>query len=65
MADKPVIHYIRMWSSDPTDESPVCGADKYAPEVWGNRTQFVRHVTCEECLKRIGQQARSNERPTK
>jgi hypothetical protein len=43
------IHFIRRWSGNVADESPICGADKWDPAVWGNRTQYPRHVTCERC----------------
>lgn len=44
------IHEISAWSSDPVDESPICGADKNDPEVWGHRTVYTNHVTCDKCL---------------
>lgn len=48
------IHYIKWWSGDLADESPVCGANRMDSTVWGYRTQYVRHVTCEECKRLIG-----------
>lgn len=44
------IHYIRAWSGEVRDESPVCGADKNAPDVWGNRTAYPKYVTCDGCV---------------
>jgi len=45
-----VIHLIRAWSGRPEDESPLCGADKWAPDVWGNRTIYRGINTCPACL---------------
>lgn len=43
------IHLIKAWSGDPKDETPLCGADKWAPAVWSDRTIYAHRVTCEEC----------------
>jgi len=45
------IHLITHWSAVPSDETPLCGADKDAPTVWNRRTIYVDAVTCQECLK--------------
>ena len=44
-------HLIRGWTSDPSDESPLCGADRYAHDVAGARTVFPEHTTCVACLR--------------
>lgn len=43
------IHLIAAWSGDEQDESPICGADKNAVDVWGHRTAAIDAVTCEAC----------------
>ena len=44
------IHEVSAWSGKVEDESPICGADKNAPSVWGYRTVSTGAVTCAECL---------------
>lgn len=46
----PIVHGIKAWSGKPEDESPMCGADKNAADVWGHRTVFADFVTCSDCL---------------
>lgn len=48
---KSVIHQIRAWSNVIADETPLCGADKPASDVWMNRTVVAAIVTCEACKK--------------
>lgn len=44
-----VVHRVKCWSGKPEDETPLCGADKDAPEVWGYRTVYEEAVTCKKC----------------
>lgn len=46
-----VIHEISAWSGKPEDETPLCGADKNDPSVWGQRTVYTATVTCPECQR--------------
>lgn len=44
------VHEISAWTGDPDDESPICGANKDAGDVWGYRTVYTNHVTCSACI---------------
>lgn len=39
------VHEIAAWTGDRDDESPICGADREAGDVWGYRTVHTNQVT--------------------
>jgi hypothetical protein len=44
------VHEISAWTGNPEDETPICGADKNDPNVWGRRTVYTGYVTCDGCI---------------
>jgi hypothetical protein len=46
-------HLVAGWSGAHEDETPLCGADKYAEDVWSYRTENPEYVTCQKCLRAL------------